>query len=77
MSPALPALSPRRRALAAALLFAMTVLAALAGTGYGPPVWSAGLAAWAAGALLWSQLAPAQKRLAVILAGAGRSGSGC
>lgn len=71
MSPPLPILSPHRRALAAALLFAMTVLAALAGTGYGPPVWSAGLAAWAAGALLWSQLAPAQKRLALILAGAG------
>jgi len=66
----LPALS-RRRTLAAALLFAMTVLAALAGTGHGPPVWTAGIAAWAAGALLWPQLAKAQKRQALLLAGAG------
>ncbi|MBN8440898.1 MAG: hypothetical protein J0M28_04240 [Thauera sp.] len=49
----------------------MTVLAALAGTGHGPPVWTAGVAAWGAGALLWPQLARAQKRQALLLAGAG------
>jgi hypothetical protein len=37
----------------------------------GPPVWTAGLAAWGAGVLLWPQLARAQKRQALFLAGAG------
>ncbi|MBS0551367.1 MAG: hypothetical protein JSS47_02385, partial [Proteobacteria bacterium] len=71
MTPDVPTLSPRRRTLAAALLFAMTVLAALAGTGHGPPVGTAGVAAWGAGALLWPQLARAQKRQALLLTGAG------
>ena len=71
MPPELPSTSPRRRTLAAVLLFAMTVLAALAGTGHGPPVWIAGLAAWGAAVLLWPQLARAQKRQALLLAGAG------
>lgn len=71
LTPELPATSPRRHTLAAVLLFAMTVLAALAGTGHGPPVWTAGVAAWGAGALLWPQLARPQKRQALLLAGAG------
>lgn len=71
MTSHLPVLSHRRRTLAAALLFAMTLLAALAGTGHGPPVWTAGLAAWGAGALLWPQLARPQRRQALLLAGAG------
>ena len=71
LPPELPSTSPRRRTLAAVLLFAMTVLAALAGTGHGPPVWIAGLAAWGAAVLLWPQLARAQKRQALLLAGAG------
>ena len=71
LPPELPTTSPRRRTLAAVLLFAMTVLAALAGTGHGPPVWIAGLAAWGAAVLLWPQLARAQKRQALLLAGAG------
>ena len=62
---------PNRRAIASLLLVAMTLLAALAGTGYGPPVWWAGMAAWLAGALLWPQLARTQKRQALILVGIG------
>ena len=64
-------LFPNRRAIAALLLVAMTLLAALAGTGYGPPLWWAGSAAWLAGALLWPQLARAQQRQALLLAGIG------
>ena len=71
LPPEFPTTSPRRRTLAAVLLFAMTVLAALAGTGHGPPVWIAGLAAWGAAVLLWPQLARAQKRQALLLAGVG------
>lgn len=71
MRPELPQLSSRRRGIASALLIAMTLLAALAGTGHGPPVWLAGLAAWGAGALLWPQLARAQKRQAWFLSLAG------
>lgn len=62
---------PERRGLASFALAAMCLLAALAGTGYGPPVWWGGIAAWIAGILLWPQLAISQKRLALTLAGVG------
>ena len=64
-------LFPNRRLFAALLLTVMTVLASLAGTGYGPPVWWAGVFAWLAGALLWPQLAAKQKRQAFLLSGIG------
>lgn len=60
-----------RRSLAAILLTAMSVLAALSGTGYGPPIWLAGLAAWLAATVLWTQLARAQQRQAILLVGIG------
>ena len=56
-----------RHFVAASLLVVMTLLSALSGTGYGPPVWLAGVAAWLASIVLWSQLAHAQKRQAIIL----------
>lgn len=49
----------------------MSLLAALSGTGYGPPIWWAGVAAWLAASLLWSQLTSAQRRLAILLVGVG------
>lgn len=63
-----PSFFPQRRAVAALLLVAMTLLTALAGTGRGPPIRWAGIAAWVAGALLWPQLARTQKRQAFLLA---------
>ncbi len=60
-----------RRSIATILLTLMTLLAAVSGTGYGPPVWWAGIAAWLAGALLWPQLARTQQRVALLLAGIG------
>ncbi len=57
-----------RRSIAAILLTLMSLLAALSGTGYGPPMWWAGIAAWLAAAALWTQLTSAQRRLALILA---------
>lgn len=71
MSPAAPIAFPNRRPLAALLLVAMTLLASLSGTGFGPPVWWAGVAAWLAGVLLWPQLGRTQKRQAAVLAGLG------
>lgn len=62
---------PNQRAIAAILLAGMMMLAAVAGTGYGPPVWWAGIAAWVSGVLLWPKLARAQKRQAWFLGGAG------
>jgi len=59
---------PNRNLFATYLITAMAVLAALAGTGYGPPIWWAGVAAWLGGALLWPKLAVAQKRQAILLA---------
>ena len=60
-----------RRSIATILLTTMTLLAASSGTGYGPPVWWAGIAAWLAAALLWPQLARTQQRIAVLLTGIG------
>ena len=62
---------PNHRSIATILLTLMTLLAAWSGTGYGPPVWWAGIAAWLAGALLWPQLASTQQRIAGLLAGIG------
>lgn len=62
---------PTRRSIATILLTMMTLLAALSGTGFGPPVWWAGIAAWLAAALLWSQLTRTQQRIAALLAGIG------
>ncbi|MBS0348145.1 MAG: hypothetical protein JSR69_16995 [Proteobacteria bacterium] len=61
----------RRQPLASALLAVMIVLAALTGTGHGPPSGWAGASAWLAAALLWPRLPAAQKRQAVLLAGCG------
>ena len=60
-----------RRALAALLLSVMALLAALSGTGYGPPIGCAGVVAWLAAALLWQQLASKQQAQALLLAGLG------
>ncbi len=62
---------PNRRSIATVLLTMMTLLAASSGTGYGPPVWWAGIAAWLAGALLWPQLARTQQLIAALLAAIG------
>lgn len=62
---------PDRRSLVAMLLTLMSLLAALSGTGYGPPMWWAGIAAWLAAIMLWPQLTGAQRRLALLLAGIG------
>lgn len=62
---------PNRNIFATYLITAMAVLAALAGTGYGPPMWWAGVAAWLGGVLMWVRIGPAQKRQAILLAGIG------
>lgn len=62
---------PNRNIFATYLITTMAVLAALAGTGYGPPMWWAGVAAWLGGALMWPRLGTAQKRQAILLAGIG------
>lgn len=49
----------------------MMLLSAISGTGYGPPIWWAGLAAWLAAAVLWMQLTRAQQRQAAFLGGIG------
>lgn len=65
---------PNRRAYAATLLTLLAVAAALAGTGCGLPLWTAGLAAWLAGVLLWPQLTPPQHKQSIWLAGIGLGG---
>ena len=67
---------PNRLSIAATLLMSMTLLAALSGTGYGPPVWWAGLSAWLAAAVLWTQVTRAQRRQAILLAGIGLAAFG-
>ncbi len=67
---------PTRRLIAAILLTSMSLLAALSGTGYGPPVGWAGVAAWLAAIMLWPQLARAQRRQALLLAGIGMAAGG-
>ena len=67
---------PNRNAIAAFLVTSMALLAAWSGTGYGPPVWWAGIAAWLAAVVLWPQLAWAQKFQAILLFGIGAAAFG-
>ena len=59
--------SSLRDRLAAFLLFSMAMLAAWSGTGHGPPVWWAGVAAWLTAVVLWPRLDRPQKRVAALL----------
>ncbi len=67
---------PNRNAFAAFLVTSMALLAAWSGTGHGPPLWCAGIAAWLAAAVLWPRLARAQKYQAFILLGIGAAALG-